>query len=272
MIEKYMKVKKKAVYTRTAQAMALVADMKNYESAFDFIDKEYREHYKMDRICNPADMSILACNLPESIMREDGTKILMPKSWKELNLNLIDFEYEDEDGIYSFSMPDSQSAAFITDNGESVNLFYNPDCKDLDDQTGSGFYAGTYACINMIFDVNGGEVGPNQIGKDIGFLTVFGAKDPEVATAVPYSEKLGPVDFANTYNMCKIGKGNYRLPNEFELASMFINSKLFNLDNDGGYWSAMPAKDDKIYYLKARTGYIEGADKTDPFNLICIQR
>lgn len=272
--ETIIKIRKKALHNRTTQAMAMIEDLKAYKSAFDFVDTGYREVYKIDRICGTAEIPVIACNLPENIMREDGTSFKMPAKWSELNPDLINLNYEDETGIYSYSQKDSASAAFVTDNGESVNLFYNPDCRNIEQNSNNGYYAGTYACINLIFDVNGGDVPPNQIGKDIGFITVFGAHDPEVATAVPYTKNLGPINYSNTKNICKSEDSGYRLPDEYELASMYVNSKIFNLASDGavGFWSSIPTKNNDIYYMHAQTGYIEPVGKDISLSIRCIQK
>jgi len=270
-------IKKKVLFTRTAQAMALVADMKKYESAYDFVNDEYREIYSIDRVCGTDEINIFGCNLPLEIIKPDGTPVKMPTNWAELNNALTTLNWEDPENhnVYEYSQPNLKSASFFTDNGESINLFFNPKCKNLDDKTASnGFYSGKYACINMIYDVNGGEMPPNTIGKDIGFITVFGANDSLVVSPLFDDENVGPTNFSGAKGVCKAKGFNRKVPTEFELASMFINSKLFGLADDGavGFWSVSPASAEDVYYMHARTGYIEKVEKENSYSVRCLQR
>lgn len=274
--ETAMKIKKRALYTRTSQAIALVSEMKKYESAYDFVNNGYREIYKIERVCGNENINIFGCNLPQEVKKADGTVVPMPTKWSELNSALTNLYWEDpENGnIYEYSQEDSPSASFFTDNGESINLFFNPKCKNIDEHNNSGFYPGKFACINMIYDINGAELPPNTIGKDIGFITVFGAQDSLVVSPFFDDENVGPINFSGAKGLCKAKGFNYRLPTEYELASMFINSELFGLADDGavGFWSVNSFSADDVYYMHARTGYIEQSDIENAYSIRCLQR
>ena len=55
------------------------------------------------------------------------------------------------------------SYAYVTAEGYSVNLYYNPNCKPLDNN-GYDYHASSQVCINAIYDMNGLKV-PNEAEK-----------------------------------------------------------------------------------------------------------
>ena len=66
---------------------------------------------------------------------------------------------------------DTNAAAFETQNGETIVLYYNPYCTSYTE--GNIFhYSQSKMCANFIYDLNGNN-GPNTVGKDIGFLTAL---------------------------------------------------------------------------------------------------
>lgn len=274
--ETAIKVKKKALYTRTAQAVSLFSDLKKFESAYDFVNNGYRDIYAIDRVCGNNEVNIFGCNLPLEIFKPDGTAVAMPTTWAELNSALVNFYWEDTENhsIYEYTQPNLKSASFYTDNGESVNLFFNPNCKNYEENNQKAFYSGKYACINIIYDVNGGDMPPNTIGKDVGFITVFSSRDPLVVSPFFDDENLGPIGYSSAKGLCKAKGFNYRLPTEFEMASMFINSKLFGLADDGasGFWAVNPESVEDSYYLHARSGYIEESEGANLYNVRCLHR
>lgn len=76
----------------------------------------------------------------------------------------------------------TKTAAFETQNGESIVLFYNPNCRA--DMQESSTYSQSKVCTNFIYNLNGNK-SPNSVGKDIGIMTVLYPSDPAVVAPVP---------------------------------------------------------------------------------------
>lgn len=129
---------------------------------------------------------------------------------------------------------DTKTAAFETINGESIAVFYNPNCKNdstaftIEDEWGKQFYAHNKMCVNFIYDLNGLK-GPNKVGKDIGFITAIGAKNPEVVAPIALNlvEKTGPQEtHQKAVEFCQNYSDGGRLPNRFEGMAFFYNKNI----------------------------------------------
>lgn len=275
--EYVMKIKSRAFYNRVSQTIPLMANkFSHFSSALDFVDNEYRELFKMRMVCGTATMPLTACELPSEIHKQNGEIVPLPTKWSELNPKITSLNYTDTTTgeSYSYSQEDSNAAAFITDNGESVIAFLNPKCKSFDDTINRDFYSAEFACLNLIYDVNGGQMPPNTIGKDIGFITVFQSVDSAVIAPFIDEENSDSASFTSANDICQIKKGNLRVPTEYELASIFINGRLTNIfdDNPTGFWSNVTATPEKAWALISQTGLIQKNDKSLVFNVHCVKR
>ena len=133
---------------------------------------------------------------------------------------------------------DTKAAAFETQNGESILLFYNPNCR----------YAKTpeyhvyelippLLCANFVYDLNGNK-GPNTVGKDVGFISVFYPTDSNVVAPLPLSSNASsPRPQTEASSLCTSQDPESRLPNIDELSSMYINNSLIGIGESGQYWS-----------------------------------
>ena len=81
------------------------------------------------------------------------------------------------------SMIDTKAAAFETANGESILVYYKPDCTGSLGET-NFHYTQNKVCANFIYDLNGTK-GPNTVGKDIGALTALYPSDSIVVAPFP---------------------------------------------------------------------------------------
>ena len=130
-------------------------------------------------------------------------------------------------------------SAFETQNGESVVVYYNPDCTPYDEEEpaedNTTFHNLKYVCANFVYDLNQ-ERGPNAMGKDIGFMTVFYASDPVVVSPIP-----GARD-----GVCS---SNERIPTVNEGVSLVLNQNLLgNLETDV-YTSGRVISGSDTYYF-----------------------
>ena len=191
--------------------------------------------YKINNVCGPDKLS--SCGVPSKITTLGAvSEINFPTKMSELNEKLLSDYYIDGE---SGNMADTKAAAFETVNGESLAVFYNPSCG-VDDTVHQ--YAQNKMCVNMIYDLNG-EEGPNEVGKDVGFITAFYRKNPVVVAPVPYKTNASDaVSYSDSEDVldaafaCKIQGENLRLPNKYEVAALFINQELVLINADK-FWS-----------------------------------
>ena len=250
--EKAWEAQKKALHARLAQAIGQMNTLSGYgtytegeegtatadTAAESFILDALSKVYKINNVCGPDKLS--SCGIPSKITTLGATsEINFPTKMKELNAKLLNgSHWEGEDG----DVADTKAAAFETVNGESIAVFYNPLCSS---DTTVNHYVQNKMCVNFVYDLNGSE-GPNQVGKDVGFITAFYNKNPVVVAPVPYStdytsavpqytEADGQIDAPTA---CKTMGEDLRLPDRDELASLFVNAPLINLgESTSYYWS-----------------------------------
>ncbi len=270
--EMIFRVRKKVLHTRVAQAIPLMDTLRDYKSGEDFVDK-YRDLIKIHMVCDGD--KFFGCGLPQVYAATDGTMHRMPRSWSELNPKLVDMFYEDAEtgSVYEYHQEDFDSVAFITDNEESINLFFNPVCKVFDQKDNPNYFSASSVCINMIYDLNGPKP-PNTVGKDIGFITVFKPVDSTIVAPVPYFEDVdSKTQSEASGRACHLQKGNLRAPTDYELAAMFVNSRLLAM-HEGFYWSSSLASTTNAWYLWGATGLVlrEPLTRETQMDLRCVSR
>ncbi len=251
--EKAWDAQKKALHARLAQAIGQMNTLGGYgtfetneegtatvdTAAESFILDALSKVYKINNVCGPDKLS--SCGIPSKITTLNGTsELTFPTKMSELNDKLLNGGRADgEIG----DMADTKAAAFETVNGESIAVFYNPLCSS---DTLSGHYAQNKMCVNFVYDLNGNE-GPNQIGKDVGFITAFYNKNPVVVAPIIYNTNYtstAPLytqtqDKIDAQTICKSAGEDLRLPDRDELASLFVNAPFINMnENNSGFWSS----------------------------------
>lgn len=124
----------------------------------------------------------------------------------------------------------------LTNNGISFLVAYNQDCKKADSSSETDFVKNA-ACVNVIYDVNGTS-GPNIVGMDVGFLTVFYPKSARTGSPVLYNKELtSATDKSNAETYCSSLKNNgiLGLPTAEEQGAMIVNASL--LGTGTSIWS-----------------------------------
>ena len=240
--ERTWNAQRKALYSRISQSVALMPALNGYgvvkkeekddagnvtqtaedTAAETFLSAGLSKVLKINNICDSEHLS--DCGLSESYINHSGTKITpFPKTLVEL-FPLFDGEYTyyGNNGnayVVSRSVINTKVAAFETANGESIVAYYNPICKpDMHEVT---WYAQEKMCLNLLYDLNG-KKGPNTIGKDMGFMTVFYPTDSIVVSFVPVRNGKTDGTVAGSVKFCK--NIDAVMPNQFELAALSINS------------------------------------------------
>lgn len=199
-------------------------------AAETFILEGLSKYYKIPTVCNKDNLT--HCGIPDTILTLDNSSsVSIPRNFHELNSALVQEASSSEEDT-KVSIANTDVISFMTANGESVLLYYNPYCEDL-----SGDNYNSALCLNMVFDVNGNK-GPNQIGKDVGFLTAFGRHETRGAAPLAYKNDAGTSTFENAPSLCTQVDNFARVPSKDELMSLYVN-KIFIDANAfiNSYWT-----------------------------------
>ena len=159
------------------------------------------------------------CGLSKSFKNYAGTSKDMPLS--------IQGQLSRHDLTQSFTTKNTPSYGFVTIDGYSYNLFYNPNCtKNNMDYKNKRFQvlygAQNFVCVSVIYDMNGLK-NPNRIGEDMGIVTVM-YPDETVKAVAPKK----PIVKSNNEGC---GDG-YRLLNVEEAIAYTFNGYLYGLNDN----------------------------------------
>ena len=238
--ERTWATQKKALYARMSQAVPLLDSVNNYDDAESFIAGALNTVTKINNVCSQA--NIEDCGISKDMFARlaDGTTSTFPETWSDLGIG-VQFSFDSASGDTSDQTASKQTdankaqvAAFETGNGESIVLYYNPDCTPDQEpapntitSANTGVDMFNHVCLNMIYDLNSNK-GPNSVGKDIGFMTVFYPVDSTVVAPNPFVQTTTLSDTVSC-------DSEYRVPNRFEAAAMALNANLIKSGGEGPY-------------------------------------
>ena len=256
--ERTWNTQRKALYARFSQAIALMPALNGYGSlteetdsagstsiedtaAETFVTSGLSSVLKINNICDNEHLE--DCGIVSKITTLAGSQIDFPDTMGNLNSLMIG---KHSNSIESISIIDTKAAAFETQNGESIAVYYNPNCVgDLQNLAwggDTGYWGQNRVCANFIYDLNGNK-GPNTVGKDIGFMTLMYPSDPKISAPIPAQSAL-----SGTYTMtgdnnatqaCTAYDSEYRVPNMEEMYSMFVNKNLlFATTTTSDFWTS----------------------------------
>ena len=222
--ERTWNTQRKALYARVSQAIGMMPHVNGYGlsdvasvtskvSAETFLTEGLSKVLKINNICDKA--HIKDCGIPENLTTMAGSTLAFPKTWVGFGSN-------------NYAMlPDSDVAAFETQNGESVALFYNTNCQTLNNPRTSGLYIDKTICANFVYDLNGLK-GPNTVGKDIGFITVINPTDSKVVAPMPITASdTRQLPFYDAVSACTTSDPESRMANFFEIFSIAFNKQIW---------------------------------------------
>ncbi len=288
--DKAWNAQRKALYARMSQAIGEMDSISGYGSSNNeteqqiidgaaeaFIIDGLSKVYRIQNICNSNNLS--ACGIPSSIIALNGTNLDFPKSLKELNPYFTQYPNPDNYSEDDYKLTsDVKAAAFETVNGESVALFYNPNCGS--NVTNTWSYAQTKTCVNMIYDLNGLK-GPNEVGKDVGFITVLYRTNSVVVAPMPFSSDASTTsvtsyseDGTDASSVCAKQGEDAKLPDRDELASMFVNRSLTDMTSSY-YWSSSvisSGKNGLAWEQCMINGFRGRYGRSNKFSVRCIKR
>ena len=233
--QQYLAARKKVLYTLSEglRAIANQGDTSKSTSAKEFVENQLKKQIKIIKTCENNNLRACGIETTENkIYNLEGNPITMPKKIGELSLSL---------GYSGDVDPYSTSYGFVMSNGYSAHLFYNPKCKT--DIKYADHYGRDKVCVNVIYDMNG-LAQPNQVGKDIGFVTML---YPDITTRIvapdPYKKNAAGSDFNSADASCKALDKDLSIPDRDELLSMYYNATLLGISS-GDYWSSSEASEE----------------------------
>ena len=293
--ERTWNTQRKALYARFSQALPLMDALNGYgtlremtdsagstsiedTAAETFVTSGLSKVIKINNICDNEHLE--DCGVTSKITTLNGSQIDMPTTMQELNEKMV--------GSYSnihdkFSLLDTKAAAFETQNGESITVFYNPRClgslNEYPKGAGGGFFMQPKICANFIYDLNGNK-GPNTVGKDIGFMTALYPFDAVLVAPYPAVRPLDGTYYltvdsgVSAAQACTNYDSEYRLPNADELAAMFINRELLKSDvTTGAFWSSSTISSTGAWIQYMTDGQRDDYGKsTQQGNVWCVKR
>lgn len=286
---KVFETQKQSIYSKLAQGIQKLPKLGNYgtltgdtsgctttcnptedTAAKTFV---YDGIAKVMRLKNICDNEHLAdCNFPATFYAVNGTTSINLNS-NMTNLAAYNTKFRGTitgtDGA-SYVQLNTNSAAFETESGESVIVFYNPKCEnDLEEDV--KYFSQPKMCANFVYDLNGIK-GPNTVGKDIGFITVFYPRNSVIASPIPHSSELSAaISQSDALSGCSNIGEDYALPDKYEIMSMFYNMKLIGI-NSGEYWSSAAATDTKGWGQSFSVGRTFPHASTESFKAWCIKK
>ena len=262
--KEYAAAKKKIMHTigEGTKMLVVQGEMRSASSAEDFVENQLKRTIKIIQTCK--NDNLRGCGIetrPNKIYDLSENPTTMPTKFGDL-----------AEGINSSGNIDvnSTSYGFVMSNGYAVNLFYNPNCKT--DDPDANHWGQDRVCVNIIYDTNGlGE--PNQVGKDIGFVTML-YPDESTQTVAPdvYNKNATPSDFHHADSACKALDKSLSVPSRDELLSMYINSKMSGIA-PGYYWSSSSATGELGWRQSFNSGYrYRGAMSDATGGVRCVRK
>ena len=261
---KYRGARQKALATigGAVRNITVTEGIGNAVDAEDFVENHLRKQIQIAKTCKNNDLR--SCGIetnPNAIttLTEPKTNITMPTKIGDLANQISNGETINVN---------SASYGFVMSNGYSVNLFYNPNCLPDDDINN---YGQDRVCVNAIYDMNG-LARPNEVGKDIGFVTVIYPDEHVVAYAPDvYEKNAANASFDGAAESCQNQDKDLSVPNKDELLSMYYNARLLRIIG-GDYWSASDSTATLAWSQSFNNGPRLRFSKSYSNLLRCIQR
>jgi len=287
--ERTWNTQRKALYARFSQAIALMPALNGYGTlkeessagASDAVDTAAETFVtdglsKVLKINNICDSDHLAdCGITSKFVDLDNhTVVSFPATMVGFN-SAINADITEGNGItYHIRNIDTKAAAFETANGESILVYYNPNCKqDIIGQ--ASYFVQDKVCANFVYDLNGSK-GPNTVGKDIGFISALYPSDPVVVAPMPVTKNhIGSASQPNGGQYCQTLGNDIRMPNRHELGAMFYNRLLLGSMTEYYWSSTLESYNGRItaYLFSLNIGYATlNHERSTGAKIWCVKR
>ena len=237
--ERTWNTQRKALHARMSQAIAMMPNLNGFGTyiadtkdaagsvtssgtdtvAEAFLTEGLSKVLKINNICDHEHLK--DCGIPDTINDFTGREAYssIPDTILKFNDNWI--------GV-NVDVPNAKAAAFETQNGESILLYYNPNCISKSEFSHAG---DDLVCANFVYDLNGNK-GPNTVGKDIGFITAFYPTDSDVVAPNIASGIIPTESWLDASGACTAFDNSTRVPNINEAISLVLNYKLTAVDGE----------------------------------------
>ena len=297
--ERTWNTQRKALYARFSQALSLMPNLNGYgtlhaagtstdedgsvtsvdaedDAAMAFLTEGLTKVLKTTNLCDYD--ALEDCGIPDTITAMNGDVLSnFTTSYNTLVAfnSMFNGTYVGTDSAstsYTYSQLDTKAAAFETANGESILVYYNPNCVADMQETG-WHYTQPKMCANFVYDLNGNK-GPNTVGKDIGFITALYPSDPVVVAPFPMASNAGTSAQTEAGALCKKQDSEARLPNRDELSAMFYNRTLLGITS-GYFWSGSvisSGESGTAWGQGFGAGYRYPNTRSASFNVRCVRR
>ena len=261
---KYRGARQKALATigGAVRNITVTEGISNAVDAEDFVENHLRKQIQIIKTCKNNDLR--SCGIETNSnaitrLSEPKMNITMPKKIGDLATGISSGEATDGT---------STSYGFVMSNGYSVNLFYNPNCMS---DSNENHYGQDRVCVNAIYDMNG-LARPNEVGKDIGFVTIIYPDEHVIAYAPDvYKKNSAGGAFDKTAESCETEEKGLSVPNRDELLSMYYNTNILGIPAEN-YWSASEATAAWGWHLNFPTGLLNRTTKAAGYTVRCIRR
>ncbi len=287
--ERTWNTQRKALYARMSQALSIMPQMGGYgkvteeggsitedTAAEAFLTEGLSKVLKINNICDSEHLA--DCGVPSSYTDLVGSTITWPKTIGAWNDHFVNFSFvgsgwssDGTDKHYSYSQPNTKAAAFETQNGETITLFYNPNCRDS--MGNVWHYSQAQMCANFIYDLNGNK-GPNMVGKDIGFITALYNNDTNIVAPMPLVTNAASgasLPRTSASAACTAQDNESRLPNIDELTAMYYNKNLVGISS-GAFWSGSFVSTGSVWMQSFFAGNRDPGALTGSFFVRCVKR
>ena len=270
--ERTWNTQRKALYARMSQAIALMPSLNGYGTLDDttdtaaetFVTAGLSKVLKINNICD--NEHIEDCGIPLKIVQLDaGSTLDVPAI---TTLQTFNDRFTSSNGF----PVDIKAAAFETANGESILVYYNPNCVSNMQETAK-YNIQNKMCVNMIYDLNSSK-GPNTVGKDIGFISIFYPTDSMVAAPVVTQSKIeGGVSSQSTAGRaCQNLDSESRMVNLEELGALFINRQLLGRLTVSYSWSSLLYDVDNAWLIDFSNGETFTKSRGNSHSIWCVKR
>ncbi len=285
--ERTWNTQRKALYARMSQAIAMMPQLNGYgeyegtntdgvvsttkdTAAEAFLTEGLSKVLKINNICDAEHLA--DCGVAATFTNLAGSAKTWPTKLSELN-SMFTSTLETGSGS-KYANPqkniDTNAAAFETQNGEIITLYYNPYCTP-DVEGDAWHYSQPKMCANFIYDLNGNK-GPNAVGKDIGFITALYSINSNVVAPYALSTNASDsVDQIEASAKCTAQDPESRLPNKDELTAMFYNKELIGVAS-GHLWSSSVVSASMAWGQIFSTGYRSPYVRSFPHYVRCVKR
>ena len=261
--KEYAAARKKALATigEAVRLITIQGDIRYAENAGDFVENYLKKQLQIVKTCSNSNLRDCGIETePNKMVSLAEKKMTMPTTINDLAPGMSNGLATD---------PASTSYGFVMSNGYSVNLFYNPSC--LSDNKDANHWGQDRVCVNAIYDMNGlGQ--PNEVGKDIGFVTILYPDVRTIAVAPDvHKQNAASANFDNAGASCTNQNKEYTLPNRDELLAMYYNANLLGITS-GTCWSASQASAELGWYQGFTNGNRNRSAKSIGNNVRCVRR